>query len=324
MSGEGEEALFAVRCGGQAAAGHRVAPRAAALRMTETTNGGYGRRFFFVAIDRQNQDGRKCCHGGADAAERAPLFRRLRAEFHSDGATRMVRLSSFIRQNIEPILDEWETFARSLPQGEAMESALRDHAKDMLWSSPTISTTPRRRSSRPDKARGRVRRRARARAHGRPGTWRGSRRERVHGRTDGRGVPRAARERDAPVESHPKYARLGGSGRHDAIQRGDRSGHRGVDHAVYPGIGQSKERFLAILGHDLRTPVGAIVTSTRFMLDTARRIGRSPAALSLADRGRFAQRAPHEPPGGRSSRVRARELRRRHPGATRFDGLGKS
>jgi signal transduction histidine kinase len=32
-------------------------------------------------------------------------------------------------------------------------------------------------------------------------------------------------------------------------------------------VGQSKERFLAILGHDLRTPLGAIITSTRFMLD---------------------------------------------------------
>src|SRR3954463_13467926 len=45
----------------------------------------------------------------------------------------MARLSSFIRQNIEPILDEWETFARTLPQGEGMDvAALRDHAKDML------------------------------------------------------------------------------------------------------------------------------------------------------------------------------------------------
>jgi signal transduction histidine kinase len=32
-------------------------------------------------------------------------------------------------------------------------------------------------------------------------------------------------------------------------------------------IGRSKERFLAILGHDLRTPLGAIITSTAFMLD---------------------------------------------------------
>jgi signal transduction histidine kinase len=33
-------------------------------------------------------------------------------------------------------------------------------------------------------------------------------------------------------------------------------------------ISQSKDRFLAILGHDLQTPLGAIITSTAFMLDT--------------------------------------------------------
>ena len=32
-------------------------------------------------------------------------------------------------------------------------------------------------------------------------------------------------------------------------------------------VGESKERFLAILAHDLRTPLGAIITSSTFMLD---------------------------------------------------------
>ena len=43
------------------------------------------------------------------------------------------RLSSFIRDNVEPILAEWETFARSLSTSGTMDvAALRDHAKDML------------------------------------------------------------------------------------------------------------------------------------------------------------------------------------------------
>ena len=45
----------------------------------------------------------------------------------------MSRLSTFIRQNTEPILEEWETFARSLPMGAEMDVlALRDHARQML------------------------------------------------------------------------------------------------------------------------------------------------------------------------------------------------
>ena len=48
-----------------------------------------------------------------------------------------------------------------------------------------------------------------------------------------------------------------------------------IDQAIAESIGtyarevrQTRDRFLAILGHDLRTPVGAIVTTTQFMLDT--------------------------------------------------------
>ena len=33
-------------------------------------------------------------------------------------------------------------------------------------------------------------------------------------------------------------------------------------------LDQSKEMFLAVLGHDLRTPLGAVIMSSQFMLDT--------------------------------------------------------
>jgi hypothetical protein len=35
----------------------------------------------------------------------------------------MPTLSSFIRENTEQILSEWETFARALPMGDAMDIA---------------------------------------------------------------------------------------------------------------------------------------------------------------------------------------------------------
>ena len=45
-----------------------------------------------------------------------------------------MRLANFIVANLEPILVEWETFARThVPAGEAMDvAALRDHAADIL------------------------------------------------------------------------------------------------------------------------------------------------------------------------------------------------
>jgi hypothetical protein len=45
----------------------------------------------------------------------------------------MPRLSTFIRDNTEQILSEWETFARGLPTKDSMDiAALRDHAEEML------------------------------------------------------------------------------------------------------------------------------------------------------------------------------------------------
>ena len=42
-------------------------------------------------------------------------------------------MTDFILANIEPILAEWEVFARSILAGANMNSlALRDHAEDIL------------------------------------------------------------------------------------------------------------------------------------------------------------------------------------------------
>jgi signal transduction histidine kinase len=76
-------------------------------------------------------------------------------------------------------------------------------------------------------------------------------------------------------------------------------------------VRESKDRFLAILGHDLRTPIGAMVMSTKFMLDvgglsetqlilmtrmeaTARRMNRLVADLLEFTRTRFGDAIPIE------------------------------
>lgn len=44
-----------------------------------------------------------------------------------------MRLADFISENVEPILSEWEHFARSIwPEGKAIPLLLRDHAEAIL------------------------------------------------------------------------------------------------------------------------------------------------------------------------------------------------
>ena len=60
-------------------------------------------------------------------------------------------LSEFIEANLEPILQEWEAFARSLmPLANLDRVALRDHAEEML------DPAPGRRGQRQGNAQGRI------------------------------------------------------------------------------------------------------------------------------------------------------------------------
>lgn len=186
----------------------------------------------------------------------------------------MARLSAFIRQNVEPILAEWETFARSLPQGNTMDIvALRDHAKDMLFVIADDLDDPQTAEEQDDKARGES-----DAGHGIILT---SAQEHGAGRAEsgftvGEMVAefRALRASVMRLWSSTQQA----ASTSDLVDM--TRFNEAIDQAIaesitqYTGnIGQSKERFLAILGHDLRSPVGAILTSTRFMLEVAEQKG---------------------------------------------------
>ena len=186
----------------------------------------------------------------------------------------MPRLSVFIRENIEPILAEWENFARSLPQGDTMDiTALRDHAKDMLFVIADDLDDPQTQEQQSDKARGG------SDAGG--DTILTSAQEHGAGRAEsgftvGEMVAefRALRASVMRLWSHPQQA----PGTVDLVDM--TRFNEAIDQAIAESItqyteniGQTKERFLAILGHDLRSPVAAIVTSTRFMLETAEQKG---------------------------------------------------
>jgi signal transduction histidine kinase len=184
----------------------------------------------------------------------------------------MPNLSAFIRTNLEPILIEWEVFARALPGTEPMDIvALRDHAREMLQVIASDLETPQTRLEQSDKAQGR--------------SDAGDRR-----------VP-------APLPS-PTPAQEHGSGRADSgfsisqmvaefralrasvihlwtTQREQTTVadlqdmirfNEGIDQAIAESITTytrdvtaTRDRFLAILGHDLRTPLGAIITASSFM-----------------------------------------------------------
>src|SRR3954462_2124299 len=180
----------------------------------------------------------------------------------------MTRLPAFIRDHIDQILSEWETFARTVETETPMDTvALRDHAKEMLGVVANDLDIPQTVGEQADKAQG---------------------------------------KRDAVLEGQPTAAQQHGAGRAMSgftveqmvsefralrasvlhlwmRERGQANAkdlqdltrfNESVDQAIAEsistyarGVRQSRDRFLAVLGHDLRTPIGAIMTSTQFMLD---------------------------------------------------------
>jgi signal transduction histidine kinase len=219
-------------------------------------------------------------------------------------------LPGFIRDNTEQILAEWETFARGLPLGDSMDiAALRDHAKEMLGVIADDLSEPQTLRQQADKAHGRSDAGARhaptaAQAHGAGRAESGFTVEQMVSEF------RALRASVIHLWSRT-HQQAAATDLQDMIRFNE-----AIDQAIAESIAtythevrQSRDRFLAILGHDLRTPIGAMVTSTRFMLDTgelsephrtlvsrmegtARRMNRLVADLLEFTRTRFGDAIP--------------------------------
>jgi signal transduction histidine kinase len=197
----------------------------------------------------------------------------------------MPRLSTFIRENVEPILAEWEAFARTMPHGEAMDiAALRDHASDMLRVIADDLDLPQTAQEQAEKAKGE--------SDAQPGILPTAAQEHGAGRAEsGFTVGQMVAEFRALRAS---VMRLWSQTHDDTATTDLRDMIRfneAIDQAIAESItryaedvGQSKDRFLAILGHDLRNPIGAVITSTSFMLDNAKQSGDLPQPyLSLTE-----------------------------------------
>lgn len=183
----------------------------------------------------------------------------------------MTRLSTFIRENTEPILEEWESFARSLPMGADMDvRALRDHAREMLGVIANDLETTQSAQQQDDKARGQTDAREGDQRQARTAAQEHGAGRAEHGFDVGQMVSEFRALRASVIRLWSRS--LKGS---DLTDLEDLTRfNEAIDQAIAESItrfaqdvSESKERFLAILGHDLRTPLGAVITSSKFMLD---------------------------------------------------------
>lgn len=181
----------------------------------------------------------------------------------------MSRLALFIRQNHEDILAAWESFAHDLPPGAKMDVvALRDHARDML---DVIATDLESSQTEPERAKksrglsdaGNSAVDTAAEKHGFGRAESGFRVETMIAefRALRASVISLWRERegtatDADLEEMTRF-------------------NEAIDQAVAESIAEfmrqvetTRDRFLAVLGHDLRNPLGAILMSSQFLLET--------------------------------------------------------
>lgn len=183
-----------------------------------------------------------------------------------------MQLADFILTNREPILVEWEAFARtcSPASGPMNVVALRDHADQMLTAIAADLQTPQGDREQAEKSKGHSD--ADAGDAGEPETA-----------AEAHGSGRA--ESGFTIEQMvAEYRALRASvirlwtaakGPLDPADVEDLTRfNEAIDQALAESVArynddleQAKEMFMAILGHDLRTPLGAISTSAKFMLD---------------------------------------------------------
>ena len=181
-----------------------------------------------------------------------------------------MRLADFIRANREAILVDWEAFARTCaPSSGTMDiAALRDHADQMLTAIAADLATPQGSRAQAEKSKGQA-----PEADPAPPTAAG---EHGAGRAEsGFSVAQMVAEYRALRASVIRlWTHAQGGLAADEVEDLTRF-NEAIDQALAESIDrfeesveQAKETFLAILGHDLRLPLGAISTSAAFVLET--------------------------------------------------------
>ncbi len=181
-----------------------------------------------------------------------------------------MRLADFIVTNRESILEEWEAFARTCgPAGGSMDiEELRDHADEMLTVIAADLKTPQGGDEQSEKSKGNAPDDGAAEVT--------AAEEHGAGRAEsGFSIEQMVAEYRALRASVIRlWTQAQGEITPANVEDLTRF-NEAIDQSLAEStarytqdLAHSREMFLAILGHDLRTPLGAIYTSARFMLDT--------------------------------------------------------
>ena len=181
-----------------------------------------------------------------------------------------VRLADFILTNRAAILAEWNAFAKTCsPASGSMDlAALSDHANEMLTVIAEDLKTPQGGHEQSEKSKGNAPApdtnvRTAAEKHG---TGRAE-----SGFTIDEMVAEYRALRASVVRLWTKEQGEITSTDLDDLIRFNEAIDQSLSESVErftKDLDKSKEMFLAMLGHDLRTPIGAVMTSAKFMLET--------------------------------------------------------
>lgn len=180
-----------------------------------------------------------------------------------------MRLADFIANNTEAILAEWVAFAASSGRaGATMDlDALRDHAREMLKEIVADLRTPQTKTEQTEKSKGKSD--SDPATPDTPAEVHGAGRA-ASGFTLGEMVSEYRALRASVIRLWTKECgSLTGTDLEDLMRFNE-----AIDQSTAESLNrftgdldESKEMFLAILGHDLRTPLGAIIMSSQFILE---------------------------------------------------------
>lgn len=194
-----------------------------------------------------------------------------------------MKLSEFLVAKREPIMKEWVAFARSCtPASGAMDlEALRDHANEMLDVIATDLATPQTSREQEEKSKGRA-------DEADPGSETAAEEHGAVRAESGFSIEQMVAEFRALRASVIRLWTEEKGELHSADVKDLTRFNEAIDQALAESVtrynrnlDQAKEVFLAILGHDLRTPLGAIYTSASFLVESQ---DLQEPALSLTSR----------------------------------------